>query len=644
MSLCLRVVSKLGHGQCHTTIDAEFLETACGHCFEDMAFFLSLMYPSTVRWILKETRKLKLLKSCVLKQKPQMGVTVVMSRTSFPSPYFNQTYCALSSKPALCHSVPVPVKWLHTGNQVCAALSCRLLSGTRSTKQVNKSLKDDPVRRRHTRNVLIERDDWLSVQQWKQMKAAWLNERHWVGKVDTPRTIFEFELAALETVAIQEFSLTGQSLFAFIRDENVQPNHPLISKCLFMCVSCKDEDGLLWCVDWLEDSQRRMDKGTIANIISGLCLTDRWRESRKFVAKADAMDCMSARILEPYTIAACEHGDRELAGNLLEDHIQRDLMPSEASCLRLLSTFGGSAEMHCVEENERIVRRLLDYMKEKRHYPPKSVAEELGTWFKSKANEKWEVSHTEINPEGICKSCKNRLELLKLDQAEFDNLREEIFLKVIRGGDVFRKTTPQELEAFMEFVDSGPTYDIVLDGLNVANIKKRRTPGRVLRQFVEHLARGLGLRCLVLGRHHMLKQQSQYERRDMAVIQDLADCFFTQNMSEDDPFMLYATLHSGVRTQYISRDMLRDHKALLSPRAHLAFIKWQRSHQLVPVDLRDGKAVFEKILAHDTVIQCTESSWHIPYDDGSPRFSYEVPLTWLCATRDDKQGRHSDSQ
>ena len=63
--------------------------------------------------------------------------------------------------------------------------------------------------------------------------------------------------------------------------------------------------------------------------------------------------------------------------------------------------------------------------------------------------------------------------------------------------------------------------------------------------------------------------------------------------SEDDPFMLYATLHSGMAARYVTRDMLRDHKALLSPSAHLAFVKWQRSQQMVPVDFRAGKAQFQ---------------------------------------------------
>ena len=52
--------------------------------------------------------------------------------------------------------------------------------------------------------------------------------------------------------------------------------------------------------------------------------------------------------------------------------------------------------------------------------------------------------------------------------------------------------------------------------------------------------------------------------------------------SEDDPFLLYATLHSGNHCQFVSRDLMRDHKACLPDGAtRRLFFKWQRGHQLV---------------------------------------------------------------
>lgn len=52
--------------------------------------------------------------------------------------------------------------------------------------------------------------------------------------------------------------------------------------------------------------------------------------------------------------------------------------------------------------------------------------------------------------------------------------------------------------------------------------------------------------------------------------------------SEDDPFLLYATLHSGNHCWFVSRDLMRDHKACLPDGVtRRLFFKWQRGHQLV---------------------------------------------------------------
>ena len=56
--------------------------------------------------------------------------------------------------------------------------------------------------------------------------------------------------------------------------------------------------------------------------------------------------------------------------------------------------------------------------------------------------------------------------------------------------------------------------------------------------------------------------------------------------------MLYATLHSGPKTRYVTRDMMRDHKALLEDDMSAIFFRWQKSRQLVPKFMTRDKMVF----------------------------------------------------
>lgn len=50
--------------------------------------------------------------------------------------------------------------------------------------------------------------------------------------------------------------------------------------------------------------------------------------------------------------------------------------------------------------------------------------------------------------------------------------------------------------------------------------------------------------------------------------------------SHDDPFLLYATLYSGLGTRFVSQDMMRGHKFLLADtKLQTTFKRWQAQHQ-----------------------------------------------------------------
>lgn len=57
---------------------------------------------------------------------------------------------------------------------------------------------------------------------------------------------------------------------------------------------------------------------------------------------------------------------------------------------------------------------------------------------------------------------------LELGKEEFDELRVNFLNNVLVGDDVFKNTTPQELDKFFKLVKSEAPFDVVIDGLNVA--------------------------------------------------------------------------------------------------------------------------------------------------------------------------------
>lgn len=69
---------------------------------------------------------------------------------------------------------------------------------------------------------------------------------------------------------------------------------------------------------------------------------------------------------------------------------------------------------------------------------------------------------------GLCYACKKTLGSLKVTPEEFNNLKKHFLDNAIVGKDIFRKTSPQELERFKDFVTRMHKHDVVVDGLNVA--------------------------------------------------------------------------------------------------------------------------------------------------------------------------------
>lgn len=202
-------------------------------------------------------------------------------------------------------------------------------------------------------------------------------------------------------------------------------------------------------------------------------------------------------------------------------------------------------------------------------------------------------------------------------------LKDAFFKDVMINKNVFLHSNPKEITNFLNFIDNHASFDMVIDGLNVAySIPKIKNPAmcsKLLRAVIENVLESGKKKILLLGRNHMNKWKS----KDMDYVRKFATCYFVDDLlviltyfvfyfriyllnlacindlqlfffrSYDDTFILYAAL-SGNLTDFMSRDLMRGQKHLLTEDRNL-FSKWQRTHQhsLVHASL-DGK-VFIKV-------------------------------------------------
>ncbi|KAL2790024.1 mitochondrial ribonuclease P catalytic subunit isoform 2 [Daubentonia madagascariensis] len=426
------------------------------------------------------------------------------------------------------------------------------------------------------------KDDALPpVKNTIQLPTKPLNSKEWDKLKEDFKGKVNFESWIISQMAHGHSSVdVAKSLLAWVAAKNNGiVGYDLLVKYLHLCVFHEQTSEVIDVYEIMKARYKTLESGAYTLLIRGLIHSDRWREALLLLEDIKKVMIPSRKNYNDCIQGALLHQDVNIAWNLYQELVGHDLIPM-LETLKAFFDFGKDIK------DDHYSNKLLDillYLRNNQLYPGESFAHSIKTWFES----------------GQCSGCGKTIESIRLSPEEYEFLKGKIMRDVIDGGDQYKKTTPSLLE------------------------------------LVSQLAKQ-NLRLLVLGRKHMLKKSSRWRKDEMEKVQKQACCFFADDISEDDPFLLYATLHSGNHCKFVTKDLMRDHKACLhdAKTQHL-FFKWQQGHQLAIMNKFPGsKITFQHILSYDTVVQTTGDSWHIPYDeDLVERYSYEVPTKWLCLQR-----------
>ncbi|XP_063364845.1 mitochondrial ribonuclease P catalytic subunit isoform X1 [Cydia amplana] len=247
----------------------------------------------------------------------------------------------------------------------------------------------------------------------------------------------------------------------------------------------------------------------------------------------------------------------------------------------------------------------------------------------------WKAQFSTISRHsGLCECCNETLKCLKVTSDEFQELQKNVKEKLIVGSDLFLKTSPEELQRFLSFVEKTAPYDIVLDGLNIAlavGSPDNRLRATFLKAVVDHFKRQ-NKKILLLGRKHMLK----WPKQPLEYLKNNTSYFFTDNLSQDDPYFITAAILSGPHTDIVSKDLLRGHMFNLKHEdlRHI-FRRWQWQHQWMVFASR-GRPQIMAPVKFTPFAQRADAGWHLPYDKEDPRSTGQVNLglpnltNWLC--------------
>lgn len=88
---------------------------------------------------------------------------------------------------------------------------------------------------------------------------------------------------------------------------------------------------------------------------------------------------------------------------------------------------------------------------------------------------------------------------------------------------------------------------------------------------------------------------NKWPKRNLSYIASNASLFLAEDLSQDDPYLLYCALSCGMNTIIVSRDLMRSHIFLLkTPYYKNLFKRWflQNQYMLLHVNEK-GKALFK---------------------------------------------------
>uniref|UniRef100_A0A8D8VMF5 Mitochondrial ribonuclease P protein 3 n=2 Tax=Cacopsylla melanoneura TaxID=428564 RepID=A0A8D8VMF5_9HEMI len=491
-----------------------------------------------------------------------------------------------------------------------------------------------------TIKTFVENKSTSNYDEWMELKKEILSVKggqlrdenidgiilaHCVSKLELTKSFIKFLNQKQKKITAQQMSQLFRS-FYLNRSECTAEDKMFIKKMYTHIVNQKNVT---------------LAPSSVEGLVSGISITDDWKQGLTLLSNNRDSRTKQLSPAFPLIEAAILNDDMECALPYLDKCLAFDTTNLSENIIGFwIRHISSKVKMH----------EFLAYLQDNEFVMSKPSADLLVE--QCRKHSLYECTHASIHSQSRqCDVCSFPLDRLSLDPSEFDSLKRNFLDRALVGGDVFQKSTPQELDKFLSFLRTTSPYDIVMDGLNISHlggVGYRRQPDTLSRVINHFLSRGD--RILLLGRVHMLR----WPKPVVSLIQTKTQYFFVDNLSQDDPYMLYATMQGGMRTRFVSRDLMRSHLFLLKDaELRQSFLKWQQLNQVVILSVNKGQVVIRPQLGYQQRVHCgvnpdtrpTSStngvnldragkSWHVPYRDDSIELTfhnvYTPKSTWLC--------------
>nr|CAI5838402.1 unnamed protein product [Callosobruchus analis] len=483
-------------------------------------------------------------------------------------------------------------------------------------------------------NTVMENSTVKSLNDWKNVRNSILEHMYNFGKY----TKDNIDAVILNYCANKKDCNLGTSYLNFLKKENIKPNLATIGKYLKLLHTInadmvfkdgkklpKIEEELI--LRYYEDLRRDypvLDSFSLENAILALSVTSKWKTCLDLMKEVKRTATPNTACYSSIIAAAFINKEEQMGWAILEEMVQYDRIPNNIAFHSYLSRL----------KHKRSRQLIIDKLETLFLFLQKhdiKCSEEVTVHIANLAERLQFLNiFTTVSYKGICQNCHSQMANFELTTKEFAELKEAILKNVIVGKNVFTKTDPDELERCKEFVLNMGSFDVILDGLNVAySAGTRHSPmvhSALVAAVVSYFVK-IKKRVLVLGRIHM----DRWPRQNWGYVIENATVFLTQNLSQDDPYLLYCALHSGQDTIIVTRDLMRGHKFLLQSQSlKKNFNRWLSQRQWQLLRVTDRKPIFRIPPPFTVTTQKANGMWHIPYERTKGKDRDQYIDTWLC--------------
>ncbi|XP_022913481.1 mitochondrial ribonuclease P catalytic subunit [Onthophagus taurus] len=418
----------------------------------------------------------------------------------------------------------------------------------------------------------------------------------------------------------------------FLHEENIKMNLGSLGKYLKMYYSMyydglmheKDEEKILQIYEDILKEYPVLDSITLENLICALSVTTSWKKSKDLLTQCKLTTIPTNNSYNSLTTSAFRNEDPELGWELFNEMIINNRSPQNITYESILN------ELKINASQSIFIAKLEKFFEVLDNHDLQFDKEIAALLFNILKQSKVKGIVSKITYQGICVKCKIKLDETKLTNNEFNDLKVAFLNEVVVGKNVFCKTTPEELDRFKSFIKNMGQFDVVIDGLNTQYsqgvAQSPQVTAALLSEVVNHFKKQ-GKEILLLGRNHM----ERLPTKNWSFIKRNCMIFLTQDISQDDPFILYCALHSGNDTKIVTRDLMRSHLFLLKDkRLKKLFKRWLIQNRLHLITAKPGTVIFKQPLKYMITPQKNENTWHVPYIEEIKENPKSIKYEWLC--------------